>query len=188
MPKLIQSGNSKLHNQYMFNLPASIEVCGRPICKSCYAYREQLRYPSIVAARESRLLAAQQPDFASRIISEISNIRKPFVAFRVHSSGEFFSQEYVDNWATIASSLPHIRFYAFTKRLADFDFTPLSSLPNFTLINSLQSGGLNYGKAIDLPSNIYVCPATTSSSRCGIDCSWCWSKCAQHFGVSFVKH
>lgn len=172
----------------MFNLPASEKVCGRTICKGCYAYREQLRYPSVLTARAARLQAAEQADFVSRIINEISAIRKPFLAFRVHSSGEFFSQSYIDKWYAIASALPNVTFYAFTKRIADFDFTPLSSLPNFTLINSLQSGGLNYGKAIDLPTHTFTCPATTSASRCGIDCSWCWSKCAQHFGVQFVKH
>lgn len=32
--KLIQKGNSKLHNMYMWNMPATKEVCNR-ICPGC---------------------------------------------------------------------------------------------------------------------------------------------------------
>ena len=185
--KLLKYSNAKLHNQLIFSIPANLEICGRA-CPSCYAMKFQRLYPNVLPYRQARYEASLQPDFTDRIIQEITSCKKPLVAVRIHESGEFYSQQYINSWATIASALPHIRFYTFTKRIADFDFTPLSSLSNFTLINSLQSGGLNYGKALDLPPNIYVCPATTSSSRCGIDCSWCWSKCAQHFGVQFVKH
>lgn len=184
--KLIQPGNSKLVNMYMFNLPATQAVCNR-LCPGCYAAREQTRFPAVLSARESRFAAAQQPDFASRIISEISRLRKPPQHFRVHASGEFFSQAYIDSWATIASAFPAITFYAYTKRLADFDFSALSSLPNFVLINSLHFGKLNYGPLSAAPAGAFICPHSATVT-CGQHCTYCMTKQAQHNGVFFKKH
>lgn len=187
--KLLQSGNSKLHNQYMFNLPASEDICGRSICKGCYAHREQLRYPSVTTARTSRYTAALSDDFVSTIVKEVQSIKKPFVAIRVHASGEFFSQSYIDKWVSIAKQLPHVTFYAFTKRLTDFDFSILSSLPNFVLINSLHFGKLNYDKLPNLDQSAPICPATLNkSTQCGISCTYCMNKPAQYNGIQFVKH
>lgn len=183
--KLTQSGNSKLYNQYMFNIEVSPDICGRPICKGCYAHREQVRFPAVRLARQSRYEASLQPDFADRIIAEISSIRKPFMAYRIHSSGEFYSQLYIEKWLTIAQALPNIRFYAFTKRLRDFDFSKLMSLPNVVIINSLEGNRINYGT--NPPASMYTCPVS-KTTRCGIECTWCMSKCAQHFGVYFKKH
>lgn len=36
---------------------------------------------------------------------------------RVHAGGDFFSQAYFDAWMMMAESLPHVRFYAYTKSL-----------------------------------------------------------------------
>ena len=35
--------------------------------------------------------------------------------FRLHSSGDFFSQEYFDAWCAVARSLPRVRFWAYTR-------------------------------------------------------------------------
>lgn len=185
--KLLKYENAKLHNQLVFNLPVSMETCAR-ICPGCYALKPQQRFPAVLAYRNERLHASKQSDFITRITTEIQACRKPLAAVRIHESGEFYSQDYISSWTTIVSSLPTVRFYAFTKRLADFDFTQLQALPNFVLINSLHTGGLNYAKAADLPTSVFTCPATTSPAQCGIDCSWCWTKCAQYLGVQFVKH
>jgi hypothetical protein len=182
--RLIQKGNSKLHNQYMWNMITNVETCGRE-CPGCYSLREQKRFPSIVASRTVRYEASLHSDFAEHVIKEIKAIKKPFTAFRIHASSEFYSQIYIDKWLTIAQALPHIRFYAFTKRLRDFDFSKLMSLPNVIIIDSLKGNRINYGT--NPPASMYTCPVS-KTIRCGIECSWCFSKCAQHFGVYFKKH
>ena len=184
--KLIQPGNTKLNNTMMFNLPATLEVCGR-LCAGCYAAREQVRFPSILVARDNRYLASQQSDFADKIIAELTKLKKKPLYFRIHASGEFYSQTYINHWQKIASSFPSITFYAYTKRLQDFDFTQLSSLPNFVLINSLHFGKLNYGPESAAPTNAFICPSS-SSIKCGIHCSYCMTKTAQTNGVYFRKH
>lgn len=184
--KLIQPPNSKLNNTYMFNLVASKEICNR-ICDGCYAIKEQVRWPNVQVARESRYAASKQSDFAQRIISELNNLRKKPAYFRVHSSGEFYSQQYINDWVTISSAFPTIIFYTYTKRLKDFDFSVLSSLPNFVLIDSLHFNKLNYGKPGTEPQNAFICPHS-ETVRCGIECTYCMSKTAQTSGVYFHQH
>ena len=184
--KLIQPGNAKLHNMYMFNLPASQAICSMT-CPKCYAHREQVRFPAVLAARNTRHLASLQPDFSSRIISELSSLRKVPKFFRVHASGEFYSQNYIDSWVTIAQAFPTITFYAYTKRLKHFDFSTLQSLPNFILINSLHFGSLNYGPISAAPTSAFICPSHLGAT-CGQSCTYCQSKHAQSNGVYFPIH
>lgn len=188
LEKLLKYENAKLKHQLIFSMPAGKELCGR-VCKDCYAIKFQKLYPSVLPYRQRRYEASLQPDFALRIITEIKACKKPLAAVRVHESSEFHSQAYIDQWVTITSALPHIKFYAFTKRLSDFDFSKLSALPNFVLINSLQFGGLNYAPVGKLPSSAFICPATQHKPvQCGISCTYCQTKVAQANGVCFVKH
>ncbi len=186
MPKLIQPGNSKLHNMYMWNMPATKLQCGR-ICQNCYARREEARWPNVRKAREARYHASLQPDFSSRIIAELKTLRKPPKYFRVHASSEFYSQSYIDSWQVIVESFPSIVFYAYTKRLREFDFSKLASLPNFILINSLHFGKLNYGPLSEAPSNAFICPSYTGAT-CGDSCTYCQTKQAQTHSVWFKQH
>lgn len=191
--KLTQSGNTKLVGQYMFNLPATYEVCGR-LCKGCYATREQKRFKSVLQARNKRLDASMSKDFVSTINKEIANIKKPFKYFRIHASGEFYSQDYIDSWTEIAKANKNITFYAFTKRMADFNFRELMSQPNAVIINSLAHNRINYGTMSDLKNHPCknLCPATVKATKkdtvCGVTCNFCMTKKAQIEGITFVKH
>ena len=184
--KLIQPGNSKLHNAYMFNLPATKEVCNRA-CPGCYAAREQVRFPVILEARTKRLNASLDPTFSTTIITELSSLKTKPKYFRVHASGEFYSQDYISQWEVIAKEFPQITFYAYTKRMNDFHFSTLSALPNFVLINSLQFNKLNYSKLEDAPKEAFICPSS-KEVLCGAHCVYCMTKTAQTNGVWFVKH
>ena len=185
---LLKYGNAKLHNTLVFNLPATKAVCGRE-CPGCYAIKFQRLYPNVLPYRNRMLEASQQPDFVDRISTDIKSCHKPFKFIRIHESGEFYSQEYINKWRSIAEAFPQYVFYAYTKRIKDFDFTRISSLPNFVLIDSLMHGGLNYAKLAQLSSSVFTCPATQSKTvRCGETCVYCMSKTAQTDGVQFVKH
>lgn len=183
--KLIQPGNSKLNNTHMFNLPATKQVCNR-ICPGCYAAREQVRFPAILDARTKRLEASSSSLFASQIVAEISRLRNKPKYFRIHASGEFYSQDYVDSWITIANAHPSITFYAYTKRMKDFDFSVLSAMSNVVIINSLHFNKLNYGTIDQAPEGAFICPSKTE--KCGDTCTYCMTKTAQTNGVFFLKH
>ena len=187
MDKLIQKGNSKLHNCYMFNLPATMEVCNR-ICKGCYAIKEQVRFPAALAARERRYEASKTDAFTVQVIKELQSMRKPPKYFRIHASGEFYSQNYIDRWSTIVETFPDITFYAYTKRKAHFDFSTLMAMPNMVLIDSLHFKILNYGPIGKAPAGAFVCPDHAKETKCGETCTYCMDKTAQTKGVFFVQH
>ena len=193
--KLLKYENMKLKNQLIFTLPATKEVCSM-VCKGCYAAKAQVRFPKALAYRERMLERSKQDSFAQEVIDEIQQFKKPIEAVRVHESGEFYSQDYINKWFTISKQLPKQKFYAFTKRKKDFDFSKLESLPNVVIIDSLKFGGLNYGSEADMVKlkvehGAMICPATfkgASKDTCGVSCSWCWDKKAQQFGTVFIKH
>lgn len=186
--KLLKWQNVKLRNQFIFTLPATQEVCARK-CPGCYAMKAQVRFPKALAYRERMLGYSKQDDFVDNIVAELTKSKRTIAAVRLHESGEWYSQEYITKWTQIAQKLPNIKFYTFTKRMADFDFTELMALPNFILIDSLMFGGLNYDKLEKLDQTKFICPATTAEKAiCGVDCSWCWTKEAQKQGTLFVKH
>ena len=182
----LTSGNSKLHRSVgIWDLPAGHTTCGIE-CKGCYALRSQKRFPAVMDKRERNFEFAKSKDFS------IDIGKHKYV--RVHSSGDFFAQSYIDKWIEIAKSNLSTVFYAYTKRLKDFDFTKLKSLPNFVLHNSLlPDGSYNYdkdlGKLQAKCQQSYVCPATTNIAKgCGYDCWWCMDKTNQGIQILFKEH
>lgn len=185
---LLKFENLKLKQQFIFNLPASKSICNR-LCPGCYANKAQLRFPAVLAYRESMYQQSLLPSFVDAIISELTSTRRKSRTVRIHESGEFYSQEYIDKWTSIATQLPQFTFYAFTKRLTDFDFSHLMSLPNVVIIDSLMYGKLNYAPVNQLLPNVFTCPSTLGKSvTCGVSCRYCMSKSAQTNGIQFVKH
>ena len=50
-------------------------------------------------------------------------------AVRIHDSGDFFSREYFEAWRNIASKIPYVLFYAYTKEVAmTKEYPPLQNL------------------------------------------------------------
>lgn len=190
LSKLLKYENAKLKQQFIFNLPATKQVCGR-VCPGCYAIKAQVRFPKTVLASRERLFVASNSDtFVPTIISELQSTRRAARTVRIHESGEFHSQEYLNKWEEIALACPDFTFYAFTKRKRDFDFSKLTALPNVSIIDSLHFGRLNYGLASETPSGAFVCPATaTKDVVCGVTCRYCMTKGkADTNGIWFNKH
>lgn len=187
--KLLKYENAKLKQQHIFTLPASQEVCGR-VCPGCYAIKPQIRFPKTVLPYRERMLESSKTDsFVSLVVQELSSSKRPSKTVRVHESGEFYSQEYVDKWKSIASQLPDFIFYAFTKRLKHFDFSGLKSLPNFVVIDSLHGGKLNYNTLEKLDPSRPICPVTLGQDLlCGITCRICMDKSTETTSIQFVKH
>lgn len=187
---LIQVGNTKLKEAgiVMFNIPAGKAQCGRA-CDGCYAIREQKRFPVVLEVRTKRYEASQLGDFVEKMSEEILRKRKRPKVFRVHSSGDMYSQEYVDKWVQIAKKFPDITFYAYTKRKKAFNFDEMASLNNFILIDSMQHGKVNYGSLEDAPDNVFICPDVRGADVvCGKTCTYCMTKQAQHSAPYFKKH
>ena len=197
--RLFTKGNSKLSKEILtWSIPAGMEVCARE-CKGCYALKEQKRWKTVGEAREKRYEFSKTNAFTTIAIVELKKYGKKYV--RVHASGEFYSQEYVDKWTTIAEECPELIFFAYTKRMKDFDFTKMLALPNFVLHNSMVDldGTVvpNYGDGDFILSAVQslakelpcVCPlATDRTGMCGESCTWCMEKENQGKPILFPMH
>lgn len=113
---LLMPGNCTMPRYVgIFNLPA-LSTC-RPSewCKKhCYANKGRFRFSNVRKAHGLRLTASLRDDFVSRRIAEIK--KKHYTYIRIHISGDFYSEAYVDKWAAIARAFPDIIFRTNTKR------------------------------------------------------------------------
>lgn len=95
----------------------------------CYASKSE-RFPGVRESRWNNFAISKK----SNIILEIP---KQARHIRIHASGDFFSQEYFNQWLKIASLNPQIEFWACTKSIR-FWIKQLKNIPeNLTLTASL---------------------------------------------------
>ena len=111
----------------------------------CYAANAEAQYKQ---TRESRwrnfdLLrqaggADGMAELIQRSLAFFSANNPPFRMFRIHDSGDFFSQDYFDAWVKVASQNKGIIFYAYTKSLPYLEkYNGTEGLPkNFRVIAS----------------------------------------------------
>jgi hypothetical protein len=180
----------KAGNIAAYNLPARKDICGRE-CVGCYAKKAQKMYKAVLPYRERNYQASLLPGFSAATVKEIQGLRRAPKAVRVHESGDFYSQDYIDSWVKVALALPGTIFYAYTKRNKEFDFSALQALPNFIVIDSCQYHPVNFGDPCFVQvlkaHGAYICPADKVIS-CGNGCDYCLTKAAQASSVVFHKH
>lgn len=141
-------GNSKLKKlgTIGFGIPAYESQNGFKTCPQagacagiCYARQGTFTWPVVRAAREYNLALTQKDNFTLLAISDLKRMRN-VKTVRIHDSGDFYSQDYLNAWIGIALAFPTIRFYAYTKSL-DLDF---SCLPDNLGIIQSQGGKLDH--------------------------------------------
>lgn len=128
-----------------FNLPAFRSQDGFAVCPMagacatvCYARQGRYVIAPVRATREFNLALVRSlkgAKIADLLAEDISKFRQTVI--RVHDSGDFFDQNYLSAWLTVASMFPDKRFYAYTKSL-HLDWTATPS--NFQKVQSV--GGL----------------------------------------------
>lgn len=139
-------GNTKLAklDTVSFNTPAFRSADGFKVCPKagacatlCYARQGRYILPNVARAREFNLaiVRGDLTHFTNMAIMDLKLIKNATV--RVHDSGDFFSQGYMNAWFVIASAFPEKKFYAYTKSLhLDWSKCP----DNFQIVQSV--GGL----------------------------------------------
>ena len=139
-------GNSKLAklDTVSFNIPAFRSADGFETCPKagacatlCYARQGRYMMPNVAATREFnlRIVRGDLQQFVVWATEDLQRIKNKIV--RVHDSGDFFSQAYMDAWFEIAGRFPEKKFYAYTKSLhLDRSRQP----ENFQIVQSV--GGL----------------------------------------------
>ncbi len=182
-PDVLSRGNMKIaKNTLIFNLPPVKTCPNNASCRAtCYAVPAYRLYPGVRFKYDSNWHMAQNEIELLRgeIVAQLERERG-FEIVRLHSSGDFFSQEYLDMWTAIAEQFPKIHFYTYTKADKVLDFSKADSLKNFNIIRSFIQGHLNYGSMEYLGRmkkkfpKAYICPATKGKDvHCGKECRYC---------------
>ena len=193
---ILSKGNHKLPNDIaIWNLPRRKTCPGATeLCKRyCYAGKAERQYEAVIPFRERNYKKSLQADFPELIISALKRMRV-VRAVRIHESGDFYNQAYLDKWTKIAKALPNITFTAYTKSL-HLDFTKFKALPNTILFASIDpttskamlKANRTRRKAIVIgrhdtqaPKGYFLCPGSCKT------CSHCYTKgCGS---VAFREH
>lgn len=135
------STNKKLKKDHIFkfSLPAILTCPKAGLCKSfCYAQRGCFRFPKPKASQARALELTRTNDFVSEMISEIKR-RRTIRIIRIHDSGDFYNQGYLNKWIDIIQACPDNTFYCYTKSL-HLNWSAFDKLPNTKRIQSF--GGL----------------------------------------------
>ena len=109
---------------------------------TCFAKHGWYTLPRTIGPREFNLLAIRSDLglFEQFLLHDLRRIRKMNV--RIHDSGDFFSQKYLDAWFRVARRVPK-QFYAYTKSLQlNWSRKP----PNFIVV---QSEGGKFDRLLD---------------------------------------
>lgn len=137
---MIVQGNSKLGlrgSVWCFGIPAGLTCPGSTeLCRGkCYAMKGNYRMSKVKSALERKYEETLQDDFADRMVAEIKRVKAKL--FRIHTSGDWYSPEYVDKWIEIVAGTPETTHWAYTRSWSVPVFAkPLSrlaKLPNMRL-------------------------------------------------------
>jgi hypothetical protein len=154
MSQPITFDNSKLIGTGVFDTMAGPRSCGGTCLNchtcfnaGCYANRDQNLRPTVLLKRRiNTYLAMHDLEWLKIKIIEQLESRPDIEIIRIHSSGDFFSQRYVDTWREIAKHFPDKFFYFYTKVEHLFNFHDFIALDNVNRVKSiLPDGQINYG-------------------------------------------
>ncbi len=193
---LLSKGNHKLPRDVaIWNLPHGSTCPGATaMCKKyCYAFKAERFRKQVLPFRKHNFLLSLRPDFPEMIINQLKRLRV-VRAVRIHESGDFYNQAYLDKWVTIAKACPDITFTAYTKSL-HLDFSKFKRLRNVILFASVDpttppcmlASNTIRRKAVVIdrhadkaPKGYFLCPGSCKK------CSHCYTRgCSS---VAFREH
>ena len=123
----------------------TVNTCpGATACRSvCYAKQGRYLMPNVMQTRQNNLAESLKETFVEDMIKALTSARS-YNVVRIHDSGDFYNQTYLDKWSAIAAALPNRIFYAYTKA-HHLSFANLP--PNLRIVRSL---GGRWDKLVDL--------------------------------------
>lgn len=155
-------GNTKLQKgESIFDLPAG-HSC--PFAHKCFAKADKLtgkitdggaqEYRCYAASAENYLPSVRNKRWNNFELIRGAKTRESMaklietslphaLVYRVHSSGDFFSQDYFDAWMDVARAHPERIFYAYTKALP-FWIMRINSIPKNFKLNASYGGRTDY--------------------------------------------
>lgn len=131
----IGKGNSKIGTIPVFDLPPGLSCIEKSCYKICYARNVYVyKHPKVLW--DNNFEASKDKNFVKTVCGMLQNYNAKF--FRIHSSGDFYSLEYLKKWIDICKTFPSIQFLAFTKAYNHI-IDCITEIPeNLTIIFSLS--------------------------------------------------
>jgi len=127
---------TKLRDGRKFNCCPNAGICAT----LCYARNGTYTFPAVRAAHERnlRLVLDHLDVWERRMGAELRHRRYRGKHVRIHDSGDFFSDAYLEAWLRIIALAPWATFYAYTKEVSRFKrLVEPKPPPNFLWIYSL---------------------------------------------------
>jgi hypothetical protein len=200
--KMLTKGNSKLGNIWNFSLPA-VESC--PNCEdcklTCYATKGHYRQKNVREKYKNNFKIVHQNSeyFEQSIQAQID--KRNIKVVRIHTSGDFFSLQYFQNWLNIVyANRDTVQFFTYTKEQPILDYwceiknnstlwykwgwRNLNIIPSFTKSGKLNYGSLEYVKNIRKKEGGIICPANLGVDITCEQCKICYTK----ENLLFVEH
>jgi hypothetical protein len=195
--KLVANGNNVF---LIWNLtaestcPNSTKLCR----KFCYAKKAERLYPSVRKSRTEQMEESTKSDFVENMINTINwqlgcrSIKGKKIYFRIHESGDFYSQKYFNNWVAISKVFPDIKFMAYTKSVKYIKNTEMSIPSNFVLRYSIwddtKKDQLEMASSLELPiytafpkDELKEMVKNGGFTKCDCDCTKCKKCYSNHY-------
>jgi len=135
-----------------FSLPAGI-TCpnATPTClKWCYSKKAERAYKNVIPCRLKNFQDSKNDDFVYKMSELIKKKKCPYI--RIHESGDFYSQEYLDKWIKICKKFPEKKFLAYTQSYhLDFNKTPNNLILYLTIWPDSQTPSNFAFKRTEMP-------------------------------------
>jgi hypothetical protein len=146
----LSMGNGKLKSEKItsFGLVAGVTCPGAAQCNDkrfCYAQNGRYIMSDAMRVRTENFLSSKQKHFVSSMVTLLRTLPKGWDTVRLHDSGDFYSQDYVEKWEEIIFLNKNKFFYTYTKSL-NLNFKKLTEKSNVLLI---QSEGSKFDNLID---------------------------------------
>lgn len=210
----LSSGNKKTGQSgkffqtiYVWNLPPVITCPGASEwCKThCYNFDEREDVYPLKEWCENLWMFNNKKDELKKNISNQLSCSDEKTAVRLHSSGDFFSMDYISFWIEIATQFPNVFFWAYTRSwaveglkeclnllakldnvqlFASFDDSMTSELNYFP--KSLVFSRLDSLKKFSIQNNCIICPEQFGILKTCADCGACIKK--QEKDILFLLH
>ena len=184
----IGNGNRKIGLIPSWSLP-NTETCNKRLvkycAKKCYANKIRMLFPNVWDMWKHNLwMLENNPVLTELLIRKFLYMALPQV-MRLHVSGDFYSQEYLDMWIRIAGDNPNTVFYGYSK----MDGIDHARLPGNLRILRSQWPGMPAPRQKNVARNCWVQDGTEKrmpkdALKCTGDCPRCGFKCA--FGETDV--
>jgi hypothetical protein len=195
---MLTCGNSKLGNRiYNFNLPRiSCKHKTRDCEKYCYARRNFWMSKVVINSMARNYKLTKSSEFVDKISTQIQylKIKNKIKHIRIHSSGDFYSQKYWNEWNKIASQHPDVIFLAYTR---NYDIDCRKKVDNFKLYYSMDNSTKKINPTIKLKAYIVEKPPVTkhmlkcpetNSYMCDSKCRKCKYCFLSNMNVTFPRH